>query len=53
MYTFMLGKPKKDVVATVGYTGLQTDTFISEGKRRIEEVDSNPPVVGPPLYGQG
>ena len=52
-YTFTLGKQKKDVVATVGYTGLQTDTFISEGKFGIEEVDSNPPKVGPPSSRPG
>ena len=45
-YIFAPGKPEKDVLATVVNTGLQADTFISEGKRGTEEGDSNPPVVG-------
>ena len=52
-YIFAQGKPDKDVVATVGNTVLQADTFISEGKRGFEEVDRNPPVVGPPSLRPG
>lgn len=52
-YIFTLGKQKENTVATVGNTGLQADTFISEGKRGIDEVDSNPPVIGPPSFRPG
>lgn len=52
-YIFALGKPEKDVVVTVGNTGLQENTFISKSKHGIEEVDSNPPVVGLPSLRLG
>lgn len=53
MFIFAPGKPAKEVAATVGNMGLQADTFISEGKRGIEKVDSSPPAVGPPSPGPG
>ncbi len=52
-YIFVPGKPEKDVVVTVGNTVLQADTFIGEGKRGFEEVDRNPPEVGPPSLRPG
>ena len=52
-YIFSLGRREKDMVATVGNTGLHADTLISEGKRGIDEVDSNPPAIGPPSLRPG
>ena len=52
-YIFSLGRREKDMVATVGNTGLHADTLISEGKRGIDEVDSKPPAIGPPSLRPG
>ncbi len=47
-YIFAPRKPEKDVMVTVGKTVIQADIFIGEGKQGFEEVDKNPPEVGPP-----